>query len=62
MRTKRTTKALIATVMSSGLVAAAITAASPDLYHDTNNPSSVTTVVTGSVTTSIGHTDLYHDT
>ena len=62
MRTKGRTKALIAMVMSSGLVAASMTAASPDLYHDTNNPSTITNVVTGSVTTPLGHTDLYHDT
>ena len=61
MRTKRATKALIATVMSSGLAAAALTAATTDVYHDMKNPTAVTSVVSGSVTTSIGHTDVYHD-
>ena len=57
MRTKRRTKALIATVISSGLAAVALAAATTDVYHDSKNPS----IVSGSVTTSISHTDVYHD-
>ncbi len=61
MRTKLCA-ALIATAMGTGVFMAALTAVTPDVYHDMNNSTTVTTIASTTEDSAPSVTpDVYHD-
>jgi hypothetical protein len=54
--------AAIATAIAVGILAAGSTVASPDVYHDLQNPATInSTAVSDSPSTSLLSPDVYHD-